>query len=160
MAASLISPWLLWWPPAESHYNIYDHSVVGYVSHAHSIVLLYSVGNKITTTTVMVIFISAKHRLQRKPLVNDTGMHHDTCVTHVPWCMLRSLTRGGGEKRFRHSQRMRNPQFYVSGKRPISLAISADFLIIKNRNWIQMNLWYEISKIGRVRTKCDCWLFL
>ena len=51
MAASLISPWLLWWPPAESHYNIYDHSVVGYVSHAHSIVLLYSVGNKITTTT-------------------------------------------------------------------------------------------------------------
>ena len=52
VAASLISPWLLWWPPAESHYNIYDHSVVGYVSHAHSIVLLYSVGNKITTTTV------------------------------------------------------------------------------------------------------------
>ena len=51
VAASLISPWLLWWPPAESHYNIYDHSVVGYVSHAHSIVLLYSVGNKITTTT-------------------------------------------------------------------------------------------------------------
>ena len=51
MAASLISPWLLWWPPAESHYNIYDHSVVGYVSHAHSIVLLYSVGNKITTIT-------------------------------------------------------------------------------------------------------------
>ena len=50
VAASLISPWLLWWPPAESHYNIYDHSVVGYVSHAHSIVLLYSVGNKITTT--------------------------------------------------------------------------------------------------------------
>ena len=34
--------------------------------------------------TVMVIFIYAKHRLQRKPLVNDTGMHHDTCVTHVP----------------------------------------------------------------------------
>ena len=50
VAASLISPWLLWWPPAESHYNIYDHSVVGYVSHAHSIVLLYSVGNKIATT--------------------------------------------------------------------------------------------------------------
>ena len=45
------NPWLLWWPPAESHYNIYDHSAVGYVSHAHFIVLLYSVGNKITTTT-------------------------------------------------------------------------------------------------------------
>ena len=35
-------------------------------------------------------------------------MHHDTCVTHVPWCMSKSLTR--------HSQCMRNTQFYVSGK--------------------------------------------
>ena len=60
MAASLISPWLLWWPPAESHYNIYDHSVVGYVSHAHSIVLLYSVGNKITTTTQYISALSMK----------------------------------------------------------------------------------------------------
>ena len=33
----------------------------------------------------------------RKPLVSDPGMHHGTCVTHVPWCMSRSLTRGGGE---------------------------------------------------------------
>ena len=24
-------------------------------------------------------------------------MHHDTCVTHVPWCMSGSLTRGDGE---------------------------------------------------------------
>ena len=39
-----------------------------------------------------------RHRLQRKPLVNDPGMHHGTCVTHVPCCMSRSLTRGGGEK--------------------------------------------------------------
>ena len=31
--------------------------------------------------------------LQRKPLVSDPGMHHGTCVTHVPWCMSRSLTR-------------------------------------------------------------------
>ena len=35
--------------------------------------------------------------LQRKPLVSDPGMHHDTCVTHVPWCMSVSLTCGGGE---------------------------------------------------------------
>ena len=39
------------WPRAESHYNIYDHFAVGYVSHAHCILLLYSVGNKITTIT-------------------------------------------------------------------------------------------------------------
>ena len=35
------------------------------------------------------------HRLQRKPLVSNPSMHHGTCVTHVPWCMLGSLTRGG-----------------------------------------------------------------
>ena len=34
-----------------------------------------------------------RHRLQRK----DPGMHHGVCVTHVPWCRSRSLTRGGGE---------------------------------------------------------------
>ena len=36
-------------------------------------------------------------RLQRKPLVSDPGMHHGTCVTHVPWCMSGLLTRGGEE---------------------------------------------------------------
>ena len=57
-----------------------------------------------------------RHRLQRKPLVSDPGMHHGTCVTHGgvsnPWCW---------GKRSRHSRRMRNPQFYVSGKRPVAL---------------------------------------
>ena len=55
--------------------------------------------------------------------VSDPYMHHGTCVTHVPWCMPASLTsdclwsqwRG---KRSRHSRRIRNPQFYVSGKGP------------------------------------------
>ena len=37
------------------------------------------------------------HILQRKSLVSDPGIHHGTCVTHVPWCMSRSLTRGVGE---------------------------------------------------------------
>ena len=37
------------------------------------------------------------HRLQRKPLVSDPGMHHGMCVTHVLWCMSGSLNRGGGE---------------------------------------------------------------
>ena len=36
-------------------------------------------------------------QLQRKPLVSHPGMHHGTCVTHVPWCMSGSRTRGGGE---------------------------------------------------------------
>ena len=38
-----------------------------------------------------------RHWLQRKPLVNDPGMHHGTCVTHVSWCMSGSLTSSGGE---------------------------------------------------------------
>ena len=57
------------------------------------------------------------------PRVSDPDMHHGTCVTHVLWCMPGSLTSGFrwksvGGKRSRHSRRMRNPQFYVSGKRP------------------------------------------
>ena len=58
--------------------------------------------------------------------VNDSHMHHGTCVTHVPWCMPGSPTsvflwsRWRG-KRSRHSPHMRNPQFYVSGKRPMPL---------------------------------------
>ena len=35
--------------------------------------------------------------IQRKLLVSDHGMHHGTCVTHVPWCMSGSLTCGDGE---------------------------------------------------------------
>ena len=58
------------------------------------------------------------------PRVSDPGMHHGTCVTHVPWCMPGSLTSGFLWSRWwgkssRHSRRMRNPQFYVSGKRPM-----------------------------------------
>ena len=37
------------------------------------------------------------HWFQRKPLVSDPGMHHGTCVTHVPWCMSGSLNRVGGK---------------------------------------------------------------
>ena len=56
--------------------------------------------------------------------VSDPEMHHGACVTHVPWCMPGSLTSGffwrrWRGKRSRYSWRMRNPQFYVSGWRPI-----------------------------------------
>ena len=67
-------------------------------------------------------------------LVNDPDMHHGTCIAHVPWCMPRSLTSGflwsrWRGKRSRHSRRMRNPQFCVSGKRPkyLLLTMLADF---------------------------------
>ena len=41
--------------------------------------------------------VSPRRRFQMKPLVSDPGMHHGTCVTHVPWCMSGSLTCGDGE---------------------------------------------------------------
>ena len=38
-----------------------------------------------------------RRRIQGKRQVSDPGMHHGTCVTHVPWCMSGSLIRSGGE---------------------------------------------------------------
>ena len=65
----------------------------------------------------------------RAQRVSDPDMHHGTCVILVLWCMSGSLTGGflwsrWRGKRFRHSRRMRNPQFYVSGKRPAKYEIS------------------------------------
>ena len=58
------------------------------------------------------------------PRISDPDMRHGTCVTHVSWCMPGSLTCGFlwswcRRKCSRHSWRMLNPQFYLSGKRPI-----------------------------------------
>ena len=75
-----------------------------------------------------------RYRLQRKPLVSDPNMHHGTCATHVPWCMSGSLTRGQG-KRSRHSRRMHNPQFYVSGKRPKPLITTSQTAIGIAQRW-------------------------
>ena len=38
-----------------------------------------------------------RYRLKRKLLVSKPGVQHETCVTHVPWCMSGSLIRCGGE---------------------------------------------------------------
>ena len=58
------------------------------------------------------------------PRVSDADMHHGKCVTNVPWCMPGSLTSvflwsRWCWKRSGHSRCMRNPQIYVSGKRPM-----------------------------------------
>ena len=62
-----------------------------------------------------------RHRLQRKLLVSDPSMHH---ATHVSWCMSGSLTHGGRGKR---SRRKCNPQFNVSGKRPMVFSVLLDY---------------------------------
>ena len=56
--------------------------------------------------------------------VSDPDMHHGACETHVPWCMPGSLASGFLWSRWRvkrpwHSRRMRNRQFYESGKRSV-----------------------------------------
>ena len=54
--------------------------------------------------------------------VSDPDMRHGTCVTHVPWCMPGSLTSDFPWSRWRGKRfrRMRKPQLYVSGKRPMA----------------------------------------
>ena len=59
------------------------------------------------------------YRLQWKPPVSDAGMHHGTCVTHVPWYMTGSPNRAGGENVPGIPGACNNTQFYVSGKRPM-----------------------------------------
>ena len=68
--------------------------------------------------------------------VSDLDMQHGTCATHVPWCMPVSLTsdflwRRWRGKRSWHSRRMPNPQFYVSGKRPMAWTAVAIAAFIK-----------------------------
>ena len=73
-----------------------------------------------------------RERFPPPPRFSDPDMHHGTCVTHVPWCMPGSLTSGflwsrWRGKRSRHSRRMRNPRFCISGKRPIVECIMHSF---------------------------------
>ena len=60
------------------------------------------------------------------PLVNDPDIHHDTCVTHVPWCMPGSLTSGFHKlvawKTFQHYQRMRTRNFTYLARGPWPMA--------------------------------------
>ena len=62
-----------------------------------------------------------RHRVQRTPLISDSGTHHGRCVTHVPRVVMHVEIANPWwrAKRFRHSRCMRNPQFNVSGKRPM-----------------------------------------
>ena len=65
------------------------------------------------------------------PRVGDPDMHHGTC--EMPWCMPGSVTSGFlvsrcRGKRSQHSRRMRNPQFYASGKKAMSAEERQEFL--------------------------------
>ena len=93
-----------------------------------------------------------RHRLQRKPLVSYLGMHHDTCVTHVPWCMSGSLTRITGETVPGITDACATRNFYVSIKRPIPIAwIHMQNLTVKlwhKRVLIKVNMTYKPASIA------------
>ena len=71
--------------------------------------------------------VSPRRRLQRKPLVSDPRMHNGTCVTHVPWCMPGSLTRGAG-KTFPAFPAHAHPQLYVSARGPWRLWVFCEII--------------------------------
>ena len=76
---------------------------------------------------------ACKGKVFPPPWVSYHDVHHGTCVTQMPWCMPGSLTSGFHWSRWQgkrswHSRRMRHPQFYVSGKRPMELYISTNIV--------------------------------
>ena len=95
---------------------------------------LFSFSNAVWTSCQIREIVSAHApgmpgTFSPSPQVSDPDMHHGTCVTHVPWCMPGSLTSGFIWNR--HSRRMRNLQFYVSGKRPM---VPMNFRVIISGN--------------------------
>ena len=100
------------------------------------------------------------------PWFSDPDIHYGTCVTHVPWCMPGSLTIGflwnrWRGKRSRHSPRMRDPQFYESGKRPMSTNTTSRYLAVWNDGVIKWKhflcYWPFVRGIHRSRiTGCTC----
>ena len=89
-----------------------------------------------------------RYRLQMTLLVSDPCMHHDTCVTHVPWCMSGLLTRGGGEnvtgipgacatRNFTYLARCPKQQFYQCGWFPFTRrkqCLLPDLALSQNRD--------------------------
>ena len=81
-----------------------------------------------------------------KETASYPGKHRGTCITHVPWCISGSLTRGGGENVTDiFSWRMRNPQFYVSGKRPAAECLA---------HWPPLFVSKGVSESVTKNTKC------
>ena len=91
------------------------------------------------------------------PRVSDPDTHYGTCATHVPWCMLGSLTSGFLWSRWRgkRSRRMRNPQFYVSGKRP--MAPRQKFPVMDTRVTCHIHILYIHDSIIRFN---GMWVYL
>ena len=69
-----------------------------------------------------------RYRLQKKLLVSDPGLHHGTCVKHVPWCMSGSLNRGENVPRIPGAFATRDFTYLVRG--PWFGAESANIIVM------------------------------
>ena len=86
--------------------------------------------------------------------VSNPKMHHDTCM-HVPCCTKGSLTscflwsrwRGKGFLEFLHSRCMHNPQFYVTGKRPMDVTWYSSICMSTRHSRSGSAEWTTISKM-------------
>ena len=92
------------------------------------------------------------------PRVSDPDLHHGTRMTHVPWCMSGSLTSCFHwilcrVKRSQYSRRMRNPQFCVSGKRPIVRTLCFVAVWFRHIHRATRFTGFEKCRIWRVKTR-------
>ena len=91
------------------------------------------------------------------PRVSYPNMHHDPCVTHVPWCRSGSPTSGfrWGQrrgKRSRHSRRVCNPQFYIFGKRPTTyITVHRDLTFDMPRDFSRSRRPFWMTSFGQQR---------
>ena len=102
-----------------------------------------------------------RRRRHMKPLVNDSSMHHGTCVTHVPWCMLGSLIRGSGKNvpGIRGACAIRNFAYLVSG--PWRWPNIRSQLNKCHTYWSRVRLRYQhISSHGNNYVDCPVFAFL
>ena len=84
--------------------------------------------------------------------VSDSDMHHSTCVTHMPWCIPGSLSSFflwslWWGKRSPHLLRKRNPQLYVSCKRPILVITIFRFFVCVRLHLISSSPSGRFSRI-------------
>ena len=96
------------------------------------------------------------------PRVSDPDMHHGTCATHVPWCILGSLTSGflwsrWRGKRSRHSRRMHFLQFFISGKRPILSQHTEDQRPFLDWGWGWLSQHSTEKRTCQISKSCQRW---
>ena len=112
-----------------------------------------------------------RRRFLREPLVSDPGMHHGTCLTHVPWCMPGSLTCGDGENvpgipgacasailriwQEAHDQHIQTPSTLISLNHKLSIMSSWLHYIIHflGQTLLLSNIFFETKN-----TTTDFWL--